>query len=46
MLSISANSYSRDHVVRVCREKCAEIGFSGKAFQECVELCVKSYAES
>ncbi|MDW8083467.1 MAG: hypothetical protein RMI56_06715 [Sulfolobales archaeon] len=36
------DSYNRDHIVRVCREKCLEIGFSGEAFRECVEFCVKS----
>jgi len=34
-------SYERLHAVRVCRERCAEEGFSGEAFNSCVEECVK-----
>jgi len=29
------------HVVRECREKCAESGYSGEAFHECVKICVE-----
>ncbi len=31
----------RQHVVRICRDKCIEMGYSGKAFKDCVDLCVK-----
>jgi len=31
----------RYHVVRECRERCAEEGFSGSAFNDCVNECVK-----
>jgi len=36
-----AVSYEQYHAVRVCREKCAESGYSGEAFHACVEECVK-----
>ncbi len=39
------NSYERDHIVRVCREECMELGYSGPVFSECVNLCVKKYKE-
>lgn len=38
---MSSESIDRYHVVRECREKCAEEGFSGKFFEECVKECVK-----
>jgi len=31
----------RTHGLRVCRELCAERGFSARAFRECVERCMK-----
>jgi len=37
------NSYEREHVVKVCREECMELGYSGPAFSECVNLCVERY---
>ncbi|MEM0284923.1 MAG: hypothetical protein QXG82_07035 [Sulfolobales archaeon] len=46
MLYTSADDYSRTHVVKVCREKCSEIGFSGEAYRECVELCIKETVSS
>lgn len=29
------------HVVRICRERCADAGYSGDAFHECVKRCVE-----
>ncbi len=34
-------SYEQYHALRVCRERCAESGYFGEAFQACVEECVK-----
>ncbi len=34
-------SYERYHAIRVCRDECAERGYSGEAFHKCVEECVK-----
>ncbi len=31
----------RMHIVRECRERCAEAGYSGESFRECVNECVK-----
>lgn len=36
-----SSEVDRMHVVRECREKCAEIGYSGDAFRKCVDECVK-----
>lgn len=33
----------RQHIVRRCRELCAESGYSGKAFFDCVTECVNSH---
>jgi len=33
----------RQHIVRRCRELCAESGYSGTAFLDCVKECVDSY---
>ncbi len=35
----------RYHVVRKCREECIDLGYSGEAFKECVEECVKKALE-
>ncbi|MEM2550812.1 MAG: hypothetical protein QW168_01450 [Sulfolobales archaeon] len=43
---MTLDDYSRTHVVKVCREKCSETGFSGEAFRECVELCVREITRS
>jgi len=40
-LSSNINYVDRAHIVRLCREECVERGYSGKAFNECVEECVK-----
>lgn len=29
------------HVVRECRNLCAEEGYSGESFRECIKECVK-----
>ncbi len=36
----------RYHIVRECREKCIELGYSGEAFRKCVEECVKEHLPS
>lgn len=36
------SNYDRLHAVRLCRDKCAEEGYSSRAFLECVEECVKN----
>lgn len=41
-----ADSHTRTHIVRVCREECSERGFSGEAFYSCVEECVKEKLSS
>jgi len=33
--------YDRTHARRKCRELCAEYGFSGDAFNNCVNACLK-----
>ncbi len=33
--------YDRTHARRKCRELCAEYGFSGDAFNNCVSACLK-----
>jgi len=33
--------YDRTHARRKCREMCAEYGFSGDAFNSCVNACLK-----
>lgn len=40
-MASGVDTCDRTHAVRVCREKCSEIGFSGRVFHECVKLCVK-----
>ncbi len=30
----------RYHIIRECRELCAELGYSGTSFKECVDECV------
>ncbi len=36
-----ASGYEATHPVRVCRERCAEAGFSGEHYHECVRRCVE-----
>jgi len=38
-----SDEYSRTHPVRVCRNLCAEAGYSGMEFHECVKKCVEEY---
>jgi len=40
---MSADEVDRMHIVRICREKCIEEGYSGSAFHECVRDCVSKY---
>ena len=40
--NMSNDYYSRTHRVKVCREICAEAGYSGDEFYECVRECVSS----
>ncbi len=35
----------RQHIVRICREKCIDAGYSGDAFKECVKKCVEECAK-
>jgi len=35
----------RSHIVRECRSKCIELGYSGKAFEECVRRCIEESKE-
>lgn len=41
MYSASDSEYLRSHIVRVCREKCVDAGYSGDAYLRCVSECVK-----
>ncbi len=38
---MNSDEYERTHAVKVCRELCAEEGYSGEAFHNCVEECIK-----
>ena len=38
---VSNEERLRTHGLRVCRELCAEMGFSAQAFRECVEKCLE-----
>ncbi len=35
------SDYERAHAVRVCRERCAEAGYWGEGFDECVKACIE-----
>lgn len=36
------DTYTKDHVVKVCREKCLDEGLYGKALDVCIEECIES----
>lgn len=36
------DTYTRDHVVKVCREKCLDEGLYGKALDVCIKECIKN----
>lgn len=49
-MTSEVDTYTRDHVIKVCRERCIDEGLYGRALEACIEECAKnirgaSYAE-